>query len=211
MKIDISNTTRKLENLTHINSNLEHYKANIISPKKSKKVYRTNNTSKFKRQTPDDVSRQINFDDINVNEFNEKFEKNNNNNNNKEISLNAKEENQNNNENNYINFQNKSFNLLNSKVNYEKELHNSSNIESIRKLNNSSFKEKAKENKFITAQLTKRQNNEASKIRENNLKKKLDENLVFKKSENEKIIQNNCQNIYNVNINPIGIYYIFYF
>jgi alanyl-tRNA synthetase len=202
MKIDISNTTRKLNNLTQINSNLDYFKANAISPKKSKKIYRTIDTSKLKKKIPEDVSMQINFDVDEVNKFNEKEKSEN-----KEINLNTKADIQNINlvaDNILNNINNKSMNLLGSKVNYERELQNSSIFENIKELNNSSIKLKAKENKFNSALLTKRHNE--ARIKEANLKKKLDDNVVYKKGENEKIIQNNCQNIYNLNINPMGKY-----
>ncbi len=221
MKIEIiSNTTRKLEKemQMNVNANLENYRANALSPKKSKKALRINNTSKIKKKIHDDVSRQVNFDDMKVNEFNEKFENNYNNNDNNEISFNGKEDIQNKdnlgNENVILknNFQsNKSLKLINSKVNNEKELHNSLNYESMRDLNNLLNKEKTKEIKFNNnCHHFSKRHNEAAKIREANIKKKLDENVVFQKNENEKIIQNNCQNIYNVSINPIGILFLYF-
>lgn len=193
MKIDISNTTKKLENLTNINTNFDHYK-NLMSPKKSKKTYNKVNTSKVKKK--DEISKQVNFEEINVNEFNAKLD-------NKDSSINGIDDSSKNIifENVVNNNQNKSFNLLNSKTTFEKELQNSSNFDVKRNLNHSSYRDKNEIK--INFQVKRYTEN---RVKESNLKRKIDgENLNFKKTENEKIIQNNCQNIYNVNINPIGI------
>jgi len=194
MKIDICNTTKKLENLNNLNSNFDNFK-NLLSPKRSKKSYNKENTLKLKKK--DEISKNVNFEDIHLNEFNPKLD-------NKEFTINKKDDNSKNifleNVLNSENTQNKSFNLVNSKISFEKEFHNSSNFDVKKNSNHSSNKDK-KDIKSNNLQIKRFQE---TKLKEKSLKIKHDENSNYKKIENEKIIQNNCQNIYNLNINPVG-------
>jgi len=196
MKIDLSNNTRKFENSSNLDYNRQ---GNVYSPKKSRKIYKTLNTSKVKKK--DDISKHVNYEEINLNEFSVKLENNDSNLNSKnEETRNVKIENLTicNNSNS---IQNQSCLYLNSKNTNEKENPNFSFFENKRKLNLSPYKDKNDICKINSIQIKRYSDN---KTNESVLKRKLEDNINFKKSENEKIIQNNCQNIYNLNINPIG-------